>query len=390
MATKKVSSPRKLRASSSLPALNTSNVKASYQRAATRAKTLATACKDGKVRSTTTGRCVKPAGSAPKPRKAAAGMVQYTSAPRKVKGKDGVVRTVPATTRSANPALAKKPCAKPGFVRALAAPFRCLKSGGTTLRKLTTASGYCEDRTKTRKDGKLATVHYIPNPSQKKGARMCIKAGGAAAKAKLAGVQACGPTQVLKTYTRQMARVVGQPQEGTVQRTYTRCIKATGAAKPCPIGSFQAMKVIKGKTVHKCLKNPKMLEAAKITKKGTTTGGWTKTASGSIPAPVFKKASVGGYTAPFRMTKNMSMTRAQKPTKRTARAAPRAATPRAMSASPMAISPSRALKRTRSASPASASKRPRVTAPKMKKKAAPKKAPAAMAPRRSSRLAAKK
>jgi hypothetical protein len=208
-----------------------------------------------------------------------------------------------------------------------------------------------------------------------------------------------------------MAKVVGQPEEGTVQRTYTRCIKATGAAKPCPIGSFQAMKVIKGKTVHKCLKNPKMLEAAKITKKGTTTGGWTKTASGSIPAPVFKKASVGGYTAPWRMTRNMSMTRAQKPTKRTARAATpmsaRAATPMSMSASPMAISPNRALKRTRSASPmaispsralkrtrsappASASKRPRVTAPKMKKKAAPKKAPAAMAPRRSSRLAAKK
>ena len=380
--------PRKLRASSSLPAFNTSNVRASFQRAATRAKTLAAPCKAGKVRNPETGRCIQAAGSAPKSRKAAAGKVEYVSAPRKVYGKkgQGVVRTVPAKTRTANPALAKKPCTKPGFVRALVAPFRCLKSGGTTLRKRSVEAGQCEDRTKTRKDGKLATVHYIPNPSygQVKGARLCIKAGGKAAKAKLgAGPQACGPTQVLKTYTRQMAAVIGKPQEGTVSRTYTRCIKATGAAKPCAIGSFQAMKVIKGKTVHKCLKNPKMLSAAKTNPKtGKVSGGWTMTAEGSIPAPVFKKRTPGGYTAPWRMTKNMSMTMAQKPAKRAARAASPAGS--AMAISPprpqRAATPKRAPKR-KAATPSRATKRART--------ASPARAASPAGPRRSSRLAAR-
>lgn len=251
------------------------------------------------------------AGAAKKPRVTMdtpckkAGQVRYVT-------KKGQIRCKAAPTggkRTPNPALASAPCKRVGYVRQQTAPFRCLKEGGRTHQIRAADAGVCLDKVKARRDGKTATVHYVSNPNFGKvaGARRCLKAGGKTAKATLGGAKACAPTQVLKTYTKKMLAIPGKAESGMVTRTYTRCVKAQGAAKACPVNKVLATKTVKGKLQHRCV-TEKALEA-RTTKKGKSVGGWTAVARGTLPVAPFKKTtSVGGAqrrtVRGFRMQKN--------------------------------------------------------------------------------------
>lgn len=122
-------------------------------------------------------------------------------------GGGGCVKTCPPK----RPVLHKETC-------------KCYANGSAALRKM----GVCTPR--VNKQGKvIETVYAFVD-----GKHRCLKAGGSTAKAKLSGKDSCPVGKVLKRYT----AMVPQKVNGVwtqVARPATRCVKAVGEFKDCPV-----------------------------------------------------------------------------------------------------------------------------------------------------------
>jgi hypothetical protein len=180
---------------------------------------------------------------------------------------------------------------------------RCMRA--TAVLK---ATGVCQSKTRITKSGKTMVVEYIKNPDHGslKGARMCIKAGGKAAKTprfpntSIGGQKACDPyTQVWQVKERMVVNPIDGkfPTTGikkwldakktklnpkyaqfAVVKKVGQCVLAKGAEKKCQRGEMLAKSTATRAGKDGILKTHATFRCVKTLPKGHT-----KVADGTLP-----------------------------------------------------------------------------------------------------------